>query len=138
MKMFTTVALIVGCLLGSCTPSNKSESPASEPVTLYFMTFEDDTYTPTTKANIRMGANKKWVISDSQRVNKLVKIITSGPTSTFQDKSTRAVVEWAGKSYFIDQTGNVEVDGNCIKMDLQEFLRFHRTLRDDERRSIHQ
>jgi hypothetical protein len=131
MKNFVTVAVVMTFLFLT------RPLAAADIATLYFMHFEDETYVPVTKDTIRANADEKWVISDKQRIGRLMRIVTSGVKSTFEDVNVRAVLYANGKTYFINRDGDVEVDGNSTRIDLKEFLQFHGSLRDDEKRSTH-
>lgn len=113
-------------------------SIAKDTATIYTLPFNIVTYVPITKSMIRTSASEKWVIADQVRVRHLLEILHSGTPHLFEDANVRAVVYYGHDSFFITQDGDVENNTNSTKIDVSKFLKFYSTLRDDEKRSVHE
>jgi len=102
---------------------------------IYFVQFNLEEYVPSySNDNIRSKAAEKWKLTEPSRIEELMRILRSSSPHQYRDGLTRAAVECGKRTFFINVGGEVETSrGRTYRINVQDFLRFHDSLRPTER-----
>jgi hypothetical protein len=84
-------------------------------------------------ANIRVVAAEKWVVTEPERVQRLLAILNTGGKHAYEDGRTRALIECGNERFFLNKDGDVQSNESTIRINISRFLRFHDSLKPSER-----
>jgi hypothetical protein len=106
--------------------------------TIYYLPLKIEEYSPGgfSNANIKSVAAEKWVVTEPERIQRLLAILNTGSKHVYEDGRTRALIECGDEKFFLNKDGDVQGNGSSIRISINKFLQFYDSLRPSERVSL--
>jgi hypothetical protein len=130
--------IVQGAALMFCLLFSHGSFASCDKATIFYLPLNIEEYTPGgfSNSNIKSTAAEKWMVTEPARIQQLLKILRKGHAHPYEDGRTRALIECGDNKFYLNKDGDVEINGSSIRIDLRKFLKFHDSLRPDERLSL--
>jgi hypothetical protein len=113
-----------------------SASFGSNGLTIYYIPFNVETYSPVTKATISCSAEHKWIITNTVTIGRLESILTNGSPAQFDSNRVRVKIVSNSETYYLDAAGVKTNKNESIKIDKIAFTRLLDSLSPNDKRAL--